>query len=112
VTAPTKWRDALQREWVLAEFGLLQQAAPGAAREKFGRSVVEHLCGPLVPVEPMARVHVRNGYGYAYTDEPLGYVVKGRDAKAATTYSLARAEEIASAFRTLGYAYASVEVVA
>jgi hypothetical protein len=111
MSAPTRWRDAMGREWVGVDSNGVWFRSPNQPPlGHWSRATIELLFGPLTPVEPMARVDVR-GYGYAYTDEALGYVVKGRDAKAASTWPLARAEEIAAAFRTLGYADATVAVV-
>ncbi len=114
--APTRERDVLGREWTVVEYGLLRQAAPGAPRETFTRGTVERLCGPLVPVEPMARVRVgEDTYSYvAYACKDVffpGAICFCYPDKNKTAWPFARAEEIAAAFRVLGYLEACVEII-
>ncbi len=113
---PTRWRDALGREWEAHESGCIScDAVRGGAWLK---RTVEELCGPLVPVEPMARVCLgRNEEGdvaWACHESTFPGAVAPwffSAVKDLPTWPLTRANEIAAAFRVLGFLDATVEEV-
>jgi hypothetical protein len=116
VSALTRWRDTLGREWMRKD---ARTVTPGAwSKLMFGdgyaAEYIEELCGPLTPIQERARVRVFSDEARAllrYARAVGAKVDVGCTQGEGTLWPLERAEEIAAALRTLGYTDARAEVI-